>query len=129
MNRLFEIRKNWVLLFVVGTSTIYSQSKVKWFFTDIKNKEQLSVEIKEQINPELETMVSKYNKLFKDNLIKEKVTFVSGESFDRDGFTNALLSMNNPTAYDEAYLRRLFTQKHHSSKTKPNLWVGNQSQV
>ena len=111
--------REFLLITILLTTFLFPQSKLNWFFSDIENKELLSVEIKEQINPELEMMVSNYNKLFKDNLIKKETSFVSGTSFDRDGYTNALLSMRNPTANDDAYLRRGFTRKYYSSKFIP----------
>ena len=111
--------REFLLITIFLTTFLFPQSKLSWFFSDIENKELLSVEIKEQINPELETMVSNYNKLFKDNLIKKEVSVVSGTRFDQAGYTSALLSMRNPTANDEAYLRRGFTQKYYSSEFRP----------
>jgi len=110
--------REFLLITIFLTTFLFPQSKLSWFFSDIENKELLSVEIKEQINPELEAMTSSFNKFFKEKLLSENYRYISARTFDNDGYTSHLLSLNNPTQAEANYLRSMYTQKSYSTGTK-----------
>ena len=108
----------YIVYFILLSNFLFSQSKIDWFFSNEKNKELLSSEIQLIINPELNAISENFNTFFQEKLTSENYTYISGKSFDNDGYTSALLSLNNPTQAEADYLRSLYTKKFYDTKSK-----------
>lgn len=108
-------------LFVISLfSFLFGQEEYQFFLTSDENL-KLVGDNYDIIKSELDKMLSDYkSKIDLDNYWKEKYTerVYTGSSFDQDGYTSALLSMNNPSQSQANSLRSSFTRSTYKNVVK-----------
>ena len=106
----------------LSISTLYSQNvKAKFFLSDMTRMELLGDSEKEIIKNEINNLYGELEKTVKKKY-NEKIKYTEqelvGSNFDQDGYTNAVIRLNNPTQMEADYLRASFTRNTYKTVEK-----------
>ena len=123
MNKKATMKKYCLSIFIyLSISTLYSQNvKAKFFLSDMTRMEFLGDSEKEIIKNEINNLYGELEKTVKKRY-NEKIKYTEqelvGSNFDQDGYTNAVLRLNNPTQMEADYLRASFTKNKYKTVEK-----------
>jgi len=102
------------------TQLLSQNVKAKFFLSDMSRLELLNDSDQKTIKNEIDNIYKELEKTVVEKY-SGKIEFTeretTGSDFDQDGYTSALLSLNNPTQMEADYLRAQFT-RNYSKKVK-----------